>query len=132
MSNIKSYKDLIVWQKSIDLVVAVYELTAQFPKEERFGLSSQMQRASVSIPSNIAEGSRRKSRKEYIYFTRISFGSASELETQVLVAKRLLFGKSLSYSKIDGLLDEVLRMLNKLLESLENKITTTYPLQTTT
>jgi len=101
-------------------VVAVYELTANFPKEEKYGFSSQMQRCSISIPSNIAEGSRRKSRKEYSYFSRISFGSASELETQVIAAKRLPFGKSLDYSKVDQLLDEVLRMLNRLLDSLEH------------
>jgi len=118
-TKIESYKDLIVWQKAIDLVVAIYELTAQFPKEEKYGLSSQMREAAVSIPSNIAEGSRRRSRKEYSYFIRISFGSASELETQVIAAKRLPFGKNLNYSKVDSLLDEVLRMLNKMLDSLE-------------
>ena len=117
--KIKSYKDLIVWQKAIDLVVAVYELTAKFPKEEKYGLSSQMREASVSIPSNIAEGSRRRTRKEYAYFLRISFGSASELETQIIAAKRLPFSKNLDYSKVDPLLDEVLRMLNKMLESLQ-------------
>ena len=83
------HKELDVWKKSMDLVEAVYSLTANFPKEERYGLASQMQRAAVSIPSNIAEGTARKSNKELLQFISIAMGSAAELETQYLIAIRL-------------------------------------------
>ena len=86
----QSYKDLVVWQKAIDLTVAVYQLTKQFPKEELFGLVSQMRRASVSIASNIAEGEGRKSKKEFAHFLGISLGSKAELETQLLLCERVL------------------------------------------
>ncbi len=108
------YKKLIVWQKSIQLVVYIYEITATLPKTEQYGISSQIQRAAVSIPSNIAEGSRRRSAKEKETFFRIAFGSASEVETQIEILKRLSFSKNLDYSKIDSLLEEILKMLNKL------------------
>ena len=111
----QGYKDLIVWQKALDLVVAVYELTNQLPKTEIYGISSQMQRSAVSIPSNIAEGSRRKSKNETNHFLSIAFGSGAELETQIEITKKLLFGKDLDYSKIDLLLDEVMKMLNKMI-----------------
>ena len=83
------HKDLDVWKKSMDLVELVYELTSKFPKDERFGLVSQMRRAAVSIPSNIAEGAARKGNKEFIQFLMIALGSLSELETQYLLAVRL-------------------------------------------
>jgi four helix bundle protein len=110
------YKKLIVWQKSMDLVVAIYALTEQFPKSELFGLTSQMRRSSVSIPSNIAEGSRRKTIKDKAQFLHIAFGSGSELETQIEIVKRLPFGERLDYSNVDIFLPEVLKMLNKMLE----------------
>ena len=117
---VQSYKDLIVWQKAIELVVAVYEITEKFPKQEQYGLSSQMRRCAVSIPSNIAEGSRRSTRKDFRNFVNISFGSGAELETQVVIAKKLLFGKNLDFSKVDSLLDEVMKMLNKMINSLNS------------
>ncbi len=89
--KLKSYKELIVWQKSIRLVEEIYRLTARFPSCELYGLTSQMRRASVSIPSNIAEGYARKSQKEYRQFYAISYGSALELETQYIIAKKLKF-----------------------------------------
>lgn len=85
----QTFRDLIVWQKSVELAKQVYILTQQFPPGERFGLASQMQRAAVSIPSNIAEGKLRGSPKEFTYFLRIAFGSGGELETQIEIAKRL-------------------------------------------
>jgi len=109
---INSYKELIVWQKSIELVVAVYDLTAQFPKEEIYGLTSQMRRSAVSIPSNIAEGRSRGTKKDFTQFLRISYGSGAELETQIIIAKRLLGTKYLDYSKVDILLNETMKMLN--------------------
>ena len=116
--EIQSYKDLVVWNKSMDLVELVYKLTAEFPKSETFGLSSQLRRAAVSIPSNIAEGKRRGSRKEYCHFLYISYGSAAEVETQLDIAKRLGYGSEEQIRIIRGLLTEVLKMLNALLSSL--------------
>lgn len=118
--KIRSYKDLKVWQRSIELVKAVYELTSDFPKEEQFGLISQMRRAAVAIPSNIAEGYKRRSLGDYLRFFRISDGSAAELETQVLVSRQLELTKKLDYSVVDGLLNEVLKMLSALISKLRN------------
>src|SRR3989338_11366185 len=87
-----SYKDLIVWQKSIELVIGIYKMTDKFPKSELYGLTSQIRRAAVSISSNIAEGYTRKHRLEYIQFLRIAFGSG-ELETQIIIAKKLNFSE---------------------------------------
>lgn len=111
-----NYKNLIVWQKSIELVSAVYELTAKYPSAELYGLTSQTRRSSVSIPSNIAEGRRRIGEKELYHFLSIAFGSGAELETQVEIARRLYFGQTLDYSKVDGLLEEVMKILNKLIQ----------------
>lgn len=117
---INTYKDLIVWQKSIDLVLEVYVLTEQFPNSEIYGLVSQMRRCAVSIPSNIAEGRRRATRKDYRQFLVIAFASGAELETQIVITKRLSFGKNFDYNKVDGLLDEVMRMLNKMTNELHD------------
>ncbi|OGZ46914.1 MAG: hypothetical protein A3J54_01740 [Candidatus Ryanbacteria bacterium RIFCSPHIGHO2_02_FULL_45_13b] len=115
-----TYKDLIVWQKAIELVLEIYNVTNQFPREEIYGLTSQMRRAAVSIPSNIAEGKLRRSQKEFRQFLLIAFGSGGELETQVVIAKKLPKLKELDYSRIDALLLEVMKMINKIL-SLEPK-----------
>ncbi len=85
----KTHKDLNVWQESIDLVLAIYDITKQFPDYEKFGLSSQMQRCTVSIPSNIAEGAARNSNKEFVQFLYVSLGSLSELETQLIISYKL-------------------------------------------
>lgn len=85
----KTHKDLDCWKNSIELVKAIYELTGKFPKEELFGLTSQLRRAAVSVPSNIAEGSARNSKKEYIQFLYIATGSLSEIETQIIITKEL-------------------------------------------
>lgn len=113
-----TYKDLIVWQKSIDLVTEIYLVTQKFPKEEVYVLGVQMRRAAISIPSNIAEGRLRKSKKEYRQFLLTAYGSGGELETQVIIAKRLSYMKLLDYSKIDFLLEQVMKMLNKLIASI--------------
>ncbi len=115
---INTYKDLIVWQKSMDLVVAIYTLSDQFPRTEIYGLISQMRRSAISIPSNIAEGRRRGSKKDYRHFLIIAYASGAELETQVEIAKRLSFGKNLVYTKVDDLLNEVMRMLNRMTNEL--------------
>ena len=117
---IYSYKDLIVWQKSVELVVAIYKLTEKFPPAEVYGLTSQMRRAVISIPSNIAEGRRRGTRKDFRQFLIIAYGSGAELETQIEISKKLPFGKNLDYQKVDSLLVEVMKMLNKMLSSLKS------------
>lgn len=116
---IQTYKDLHVWQKGIELVVSVYEITSQLPKEERYGLSSQMQRAAVSIPANIAEGRRRGTRKDFLNFVTIAYGSGAELETFFVIIKRLPFGSAIDMRNAEKLLDDVMRMLNRLRLSLK-------------
>lgn len=115
----KSYKDLYVWQKGMDLVVQVYELTADFPKVEVFGLTSQVRRCAVSIVANIAEGSKRGTKKDFRQFLLIAYGSGAELETYLEIIKRLGWSKGWDFTKICGTLDEVMRMLNKLTETLK-------------
>lgn len=109
--KINSYKSLIVWQKAIELVVEIYRLTKHFPKEEIFGIISQMRRAVVSIPSNIAEGFGRKSLKEYSQFYSIAYGSALEIETQLIISKKLQFVSDEEFAKSETLLTEVIKML---------------------
>lgn len=118
---INSYKDLIVWQKAIDLVVNIYGLTEKFPKEEVYGLTSQIRRSAVSIPSNIAEGRNRGTRADYVHFLRISYGSGSELETQLIISKKLSKTAKLDYNKVDSLLEEVMKMLNVMIAKLQAK-----------
>ena len=119
MAYIKSYKDLIVWQKSIQLVKEVFLLTDKFPKSELYGIISQMRRAAISIPSNIAEGYGRKSSKEYTQFYSIAYGSGLELETQTIIAKELGFVKSENFAKLELLLEEVLKMLNSMTSKMK-------------
>ena len=124
--KINSYSDLIVWQMAIELVVEVYNLTDKFSKSELFGLTSQMRRASVSIPSNIAEGRRRGSRKDFCHFLITAYGSGGELETQVVIAKKLKYARIEDYKKVDSILDEVMRMLNSMIQKLQaNKLPAT-------
>lgn len=118
--TINSYKQLIVWQKSIQLVKEIYILTNNFPKNELFGLTSQMRRASVSIPSNIAEGRCRSIRKDFANFLRNAFASGAELETQIIISKELPHTKNNNYQLIDKLLDEIMRMLNIMIKKLKS------------
>ncbi|PIR91181.1 four helix bundle protein [bacterium (Candidatus Gribaldobacteria) CG10_big_fil_rev_8_21_14_0_10_37_46] len=121
MKQINSYKDLTVWQKSMDLVTEIYNLTEKFPKSETYGLVSQMQRSAVAIPSNIAEGQKRNYSKEFLQFLYISYGSGAELETQLEICKRLPKLEDLEYNKAEQLLNEVMKMLNSLTRSLKKK-----------
>ena len=114
----RDYKDLIVWQKSVELVVLIYQLTEHFPKSELFGLTDQMRRCGVSIPSNIAEGSKRGTQKDFLHFLRIAYGSASELETQIEIARRLQRADNAQFSKPSDLLYEIVRMLHSLIAKL--------------
>ncbi|OGH90589.1 MAG: hypothetical protein A2479_03180 [Candidatus Magasanikbacteria bacterium RIFOXYC2_FULL_39_8] len=113
-TRIVSYKDLIVWQKSMDLAVEIYRLTEDFPKTEMYGLTSQMRRSVISIASNIAEGKTRGTKRDYRSFVVIAFASGAELETQIELAKRLFFDQNFNFEKIDLLLGEIMRMLNSL------------------
>lgn len=119
--KINSFKDLIVWQKAISLTEEIYELTKGFPKTEAYGLSSQMQRAAVSIASNIAEGHKRKYLLEYIQFLSFANGSAGELQTQIEICKKLPELRHLDFRKAENLLEEILKMLNVLIRKLKTK-----------
>lgn len=105
----------------MDLVVTVYDLTENYPKEEIYGLTSQLRRSAISIPSNIAEGRYRGTKKDYLQFLRISYASGAELETQIEIAKRLYKTKELDYSKVDSLLLEIMKMLNVMIRKMNPK-----------
>lgn len=115
---LESFKQLIVWQKSISLVREVYIFTKELPKEERYGLVSQMRRCAVSIPSNIAEGKKRKTRKDFIQFLRIADGSAAELETQMIITRDLY--PNINCDNSESLLLEVQKMLITIIKKLES------------
>jgi len=115
--RIVTFRDLVAWQRAMELAEAVYRLTALLPSDERFGLTSQLRRAAVAIPSNIAEGYSRQSRQDYLRFLRMSRGSLSELSTQIEIARRVELcdpGQQLL-----DLIEEVGRILNALIRSLE-------------
>ncbi len=122
-NTIHSYKELVVWQKSVELVTKMYELTEDYPKSELYGLISQMRRAAVSIPSNIAEGRRRGTRKDFRHFLLLAYGSGAELETQIEISKRLPFGNGLNFSQVEALLGEVMRMLNAMINKPSSEAT---------
>ena len=113
-----SYKNLIVWQKSIDLVRQIYKLTGQFPGEEKFGIVSQMRRAAVSIPSNIAEGQARRTTPDFIRFISNAEGSLAELDTQLIISVELEFCSKEKTAACFSLIEENRRMLNALRRKL--------------
>ena len=115
MSIIKSYKDLLVWQKGI-LVNEIYKIAAALPKAEQYILISQMLRAAISIPSNIAEGYRRNHRGEYVQFLSIAISSAAELETQIIIAKNRY--SSIEYQKAEMLVGEIQKMFYSLISKM--------------
>lgn len=115
---VHSYKELVVWQRAVQVAVATYEYTEQFPRSEQFGLTSQMRRAAISISSNIAEGRQRGTKNDFVQFLRIALGSTAELESQITVAKQLLQTKNLDAVRVETLLSEVDRMLRKMISSL--------------
>lgn len=120
---INSYKELLVWQKALELSVKVYELTEKFPKEEIYGLTSQMRRASISIVSNIAEGRNRGTRKDFTHFLRMSLGSSAELETQLQISKQINKTNRLNYSEIEKIILEIMKMLNVMIKKLSYNAT---------
>jgi four helix bundle protein len=117
--RIKTYKDLLVWQKGVDLVDDLYAVTRKYPKDELFGLISQIRRAAVSIPTNIAEGWGRKSTKNYIQFIRISVGSLYELETLLTISKNQKFIDQKEKTSLSEKIDALGKMLNAILKKLE-------------
>lgn len=121
MTSLKSYRDLEVWKKSIDLTEMVYRLSAAFPPEEKFGLTSQIRRAAISVPANIAEGAERKGTKEYLQFLAIAYGSLAETETFLVLAERLGMATAEQIVPVAGKAGEVGRMLNGLRRSLRSK-----------
>lgn len=124
---IRSHRDLVVWQKSMDLVVAVYRDTNTFPKAETYGLTSQIRRAVTSIPANIAEGQGRRLPKEFIYFLANARGSLWELDTHLETATRLAFLNTETHRKLQSQLDEIGRMLNGLMRSVSNSPSNQHP-----
>ena len=113
-----SFKDLKVWEKGIDLTVEIYKITENFPKEEVYGITSQMRRSAVSIPSNIAEGRNRGTRKDFCNFLRIALGSCAELSTQIEISKKLTKTNNLDYIKAESILTEIMKMLYTMVKKL--------------
>jgi len=118
---LKSYKDLQVWQKAYALCLEIYGITKIFPSDEKYGLTSQLRRAAVSVPSNIAEGYGRKTTPDYTRALYIAYGSICEVETQLLLAKDLAYIEQKDIRKIEGDIREVERMLKALIKALEEK-----------
>lgn len=117
--KVKNHKQMEVWKKGIDIVDRVYDLTARFPKEQRYTLASQLQRAALSIPSNIAEGFARQYTREYRQFCYIALGSCAEVETQLIVARRRSYLNDQEFTELERLIDVESRMLNRLIQALE-------------
>jgi four helix bundle protein len=115
----QDFKKLIAWSKAMDLVVDVYDATSTFPQQEVYGLTAQIRRAAVSIPSNIAEGQARYSKKDFQHFLRQAKGSAAELQTQILIAKRLRYLNEKIADRLEAVVEELMRILNGLINSLD-------------
>ena len=124
-SRIKSYKDLVVWQKAIELVSDIYSISKTFPAEEKFGLVNQLNRAVVSIPSNIAEGWGRESSKNYLQFLRMSKGSLMEVETLVIISRNLNYIGEENFKRISDKIEEVGKILQGLIKSIQQKVSIT-------
>jgi four helix bundle protein len=115
----QGYQDLVVWQKAMDLVTAVYRVTRGWPHEEQYGLTSQVRRAAVAIPSNLAEGHGRSGRREFAHHASITYGSLCELETQRLIAERLDYGDAEATESLMNRIADVRRLTSGLLRSLQ-------------
>ena len=115
-----NFRELNVWKKSMSIVTEIYKLTRHFPKEEQYGLTNQIRRCAVSIPSNIAEGAGRNGNKEFAHFLSIALGSSFELETQLIIGKRLDFMESQNFETIESELIEIQKMIRGLQKSLSN------------
>lgn len=122
MGEVKTYKDLIAWQKAIVLVTDIYKVTGTFPSDEKFGLTSQLNRAAVSVPSNIAEGWGRETHGSYLQFLRNSRGSLMEIQTQLIIAMHLEYIDAKQHEIISEKCDEVGRILQGLIKSIKAKM----------
>ncbi len=118
----ETHKSLKVWQKSILFVTSVYHLTKSFPKDEVYGIVSQIRRAAISIPSNIAEGCARRNTREYIHFLYVALGSSAEIETQLIISSNLSFIDNDETDKFLKELEEIIRMLTGLIKSLSSRL----------
>ncbi|MCX5898343.1 MAG: four helix bundle protein [Proteobacteria bacterium] len=118
----KSYKELDVWQKAVSLAIDIYKIAEKFPHSEKFGLTSQIQRAVTSVPANIAEGWGRGSTKEYIQFLHIARGSLLELETHVIIAQKLDYLSNDQLNELSGSIEGIAKMLNRLINTLKMKL----------
>ena len=118
----RPHEKLDVWIKSLDLVVRIYKATESFPKEEKFGLTSQIRRAAVSVPANIAEGAGRRSEKEFAYFLSNAQGSSSEVETELLIAHRLGYLNPDVFGELQTSLDQIGQMLHGLARHVRTKV----------
>ena len=125
LASMPHYKDLIAWQKAMDLVVVAYDVTETFPKREVYSLCDQIRRAAVSVPSNIAEGQAHFNRREFLHFLRHARGSLAELETQLLIAQRLKYLSSAKGEELSRKLDELSRILSGLVNSLRKQLEVT-------
>ena|SRR3990172_2145347 len=121
-TNMRPHEKLKLWKKAIDFVVRLYALTNSFPKEEKFGLTSQLRRAAVSVPANIAEGAGRQSDKEFLYFLSNAQGSASELATELLIARRLGYLTRREFAEANEELDHIGRMIVGLAQSVKIRV----------
>ena len=120
--DIRSYRDLTVWQVSMDLAASVYEFTKGFPAQEKYGLASQLQRSAVSIPANIAEGHAKDSTKQFLFHVSVAMGSVAESETHLMLAERFGYGQNEAIAKLLELCDRVGRMLHNLQKTLKAKL----------
>jgi len=116
--KVRNYRELIAWQRAMDLVEEVYKSTKEFPREEIYALTGQIRRAAVSIPSNVAEGQGRRSTNEFLHYLSISYGSLREVETQILIAQRLQYINEVKCERLMEMAGEVGRLLNGLMTSL--------------
>jgi four helix bundle protein len=119
--GVRHYSDLIAWQKSMDLVVLIYKVTEEFPSKERFGLTNQVRRAVVSVPSNIAEGQGRHATRDFLRCLSIAHGSLQEVETQLIIARRLNYLREELQASLFDATSEVARLINGLMNSLSQK-----------
>lgn len=115
----KNYKELIIWQRGIEIVKKIYSLTKQLPNDEKFGMVSQMTRAAVSIPANIAEGSSRSSAKDYARFLQITLGSAFEVQTYLIIVREMKWAQEQAISEIENLLEEEIKMTHRFISTLQ-------------
>ncbi|MGD9787493.1 MAG: four helix bundle protein [Sulfuricellaceae bacterium] len=121
---IRDFRDLLIWQRAMDVARIVYRITESFPSSELYGLTSQLRRAAVSVPSNIAEGHGRESEREFGRFLRISRGSLAELQTQLILAEGLGYAGADSFLEINELIEELGRMMRGMQKALDSQLTT--------